>query len=93
MEIEEVNVFLLEEMKKNIELVESGKEKTIELYHSTLSDIMNHLEANGFIDNEDMDTNGWQWDFWRTVRKNGTHYQLSGSGYYGNSITFNLYTD
>ena len=33
---------------------------------------------------DDMDTNGWQWDYWIKFRYNEKPYILSGSGYYGN---------
>jgi len=34
---------------------------------------------------DEMDTNGWQWDFWETYIRDGDKkaYILSGSGYYG----------
>ena len=31
----------------------------------------------------DMETNGWQYDFWQNYKINNKYYCLSGSGYYG----------
>lgn len=28
----------------------------------------------------DFDTNGWQWDFWITMRKDGVDYMIAGTG-------------
>lgn len=31
----------------------------------------------------EVETNGWEWDWWRTYEKDGKGYTLSGSGYLG----------
>lgn len=31
----------------------------------------------------ELETNGWQWDFWKKLLIDGEMYMLSGCGYYG----------
>jgi len=45
------------------------------------------------LDEGDMDTNGWQWDFWIPFYKDNKKYVLSGSGYYNRGLTFAVNTD
>jgi hypothetical protein len=50
------------------------------------------LEEHGF-EKGDMDTNGWDWDFWQTYYKDNVEYCLSGSGWYNRGLTFGKTTD
>ena len=34
-------------------------------------------------DDDDFETNGWDWDWWQHFLHNGTGYTLHGSGFYG----------
>ena len=48
------------------------------------------LEGMGYA--YEMETNGWQWDFWIQFSRNGEpKFQLSGDGYYGKTMTFSIY--
>lgn len=44
---------------------------------SQLKDI---LENDLGFEEVDFNTNGYQWDFWITMRKNGIDYMIAGSG-------------
>lgn len=44
---------------------------------SQLKDI---LENDLGFEEVDFDTNGWQWDFWITMRKDGVDYMIAGTG-------------
>lgn len=52
--------------------------------------IVNLLEGEGY-EKINFDCNGWQWDYWITMTKQGDYHEgivdkitISGSGYYGN---------
>lgn len=44
------------------------------------SQLKNILEDDLGFEEVDFDTNGWQWDFWITMRKDGVGYAISGTG-------------
>lgn len=44
---------------------------------SQLKDI---LENDLGFEEVDFDANGWQWDFWITMRKGGVDYMMTGTG-------------
>lgn len=44
---------------------------------SQLKDI---LEDDLGFEEIDFDRNGWEWDFWITMRKDGTDYVIAGTG-------------
>lgn len=43
-----------------------------------------YLESIGFEDNDELETNGWQVDYWNTFSKEDITLSVSGSMYYGN---------
>lgn len=47
-------------------------------------DIAKYLEEKYGLRHHEMDTNGWDYDFWITYIINEEKYVISGSGYYGN---------
>lgn len=55
------------------------------LPYDSLIDILTELGCTRI---GDYDTNGWQVDFWETVKYNKEKYSISGSLYYGN-FSFN----
>lgn len=52
-------------------------------------DVMGLLIELGAESEQDMETNGWEWDYWETWIWNNKTYQLSGSGFYG-QVTFSI---
>jgi len=63
--------------------VENGE--IIEMYipYGIAEDI---LENNGFEIIKELDTNGYQIDYWVTFSKNNIDYKVSGDMYYGSFI-------
>lgn len=52
--------------------------------HFPIDVLLEEITAAGFeVDDDSFDTNGWQWDWWIKMEKNGSRYTLSGSGWYG----------
>lgn len=54
-----------------------------------LVDYLKHLG----LEKGDIDSNGWQWDFWIPFNTTTKEYVLSGSGYYNRGLSFSLNTD
>ena len=53
-------------------------------HHFPLGLLLQTLEEDGFDTFlDEMDTNGWQWDYWVNVEKDGKEFTVGGSGYYG----------
>lgn len=49
--------------------------------------MMELVEAlGGHLDDEPMDTNGWQWDYWKYGTYLGKRFCISGSGFYGDTM-------
>lgn len=52
--------------------------------HFPVDALFDALKEDGFeMDLADMRDNGWQWDWWLDVEKDGHRYTLSGSGFNG----------
>ena len=51
-----------------------------------------YLKSLG-LEEGDMNTNGWQWDFWIPFNTTNKKYYLCGSGYYNRGLTFAVNTD
>lgn len=56
--------------------------------HFPVCTLCNVLEENGFDTAlEDLETNGFQWDWWLEIEFEDNLYVISGSGFYG-GLTF-----
>jgi len=69
-----------------IKKVISGKQEKYSTNILCCSDILSLLQDLGSELIGDMDTNGWQWDFWQTIKVGEKYFKISGSGYYGNIL-------
>lgn len=67
----------MEKMKKNPDTKEY-----IDFYNQGISpsQLKDILENDLGFEEVDFDTNGWQWDFWITTRKDGVDYMIAGTG-------------
>lgn len=92
MEKEEIKKLLKEKMVTDIESVVSGENQEVDLYGVSPNAVTKHLESIGFKCN-DIETNGWSWDFYIVARYDGKKYVAGGSGYYSDSIHFRLEED
>lgn len=74
-------------MKINKELIENfleSPDKELSLPMMPIDDIDSILCYElGFSDQGDFETNGWQYDFWKSYSNNSCVLDLSGSLYYG----------
>ena len=90
---EDINVQVQKWLEEGIQKVLSGEVDTIELPHARPGNVITYLESIGCEDCDEMDTNGWQWDYWLRIEMNDKKYMLSGDGYYASSATFSLDKD
>lgn len=67
----------MEKVKKNPDTKEC-----IDFYNQGISpsQLKDILENDLGFEEVDFDTNGWQWDFWITMRKDGVDYMIAGTG-------------
>lgn len=78
----------MDKFKKQIQKVIDGEVNSVRSENLISPDVVvDYLESIGFED-EDIDTNGWDWDFWINLSKEGKKFVLSGSGYYNRGISF-----
>lgn len=72
----------MEKMKEN-----PNEKECIDFYNRGISpsQLKDILENDLGFEEVDFDTNGWQWDFWITMRKDGIDYMIAGTG-----ITFEM---
>lgn len=75
-------------MIEGIQSVLTGEVEHVELLFTRPADVSNYIKSIGGEDLNDMDTNGWQWDYWMTFKVDDKDYMLSGDGFYGNTATF-----
>jgi len=72
----------INKFKLDINSVISGEEDVAISELISAGDINNYIESIGEEVGE-LETNGWQYDFWQNYKINNKYYCLSGSGYYG----------
>jgi hypothetical protein len=70
------------EMKAGIKLVLAGKLDSYEAFGVCPSMVAEHMDDLGFV-KSDLETNGWDYDWWLNFTKDGKSYTAFGSGYYG----------
>jgi hypothetical protein len=80
---ETIREALYENLKTGIQKVISGELTEYKSSFLSPDDIISELVSMGGDDSGEMDSNGWQWDFWQTVELDGVSYGIGGSGYYG----------
>ena len=75
---------LLACIKPMIDSVLSGEQQSVQLPFARPSHVFKYLG----IDDPDIQTNGWEWDYWANITLNGVQYTLYGDGYYSLTCTF-----
>jgi len=76
-----VRTHVLPEINK---VVSGELEKWKSELHFSVDLLFKAMEADGFeVDRDSMETNGWQWDWWMEVKKDGKPFTIGGSGFYG----------
>lgn len=75
---------LLACIKPMIDSVLSGEQQSVKLPFARPSHVFKYLG----IDDPDIQTNGWEWDYWANITLNGVKYILYGDGYYSLTCTF-----
>ena len=90
MTIKELKEHILSEMEIGIKKVLEGEEKSVNLYFVRPNDVVNCVEKLGGIDEEERETNGWQWDYWMYFSYKDNRYSLSGDGFYSDTCSFCL---
>ncbi len=93
MDEKEVKSFVKSNMVKNIDSVVKGEKNSVKILYVRPNDVIEYLESLGHNIDKDIDTNGWQWDYWITFDVEGNTYILSGDGYYYDSVQFSLHKD
>lgn len=90
----------LKEIKKQIKdnLIDkvndvlNGDEHNVQIHYARPNDVIEYLES--LDDDKDIDvdfnSNSWTWDYWLTFSFNDKNYQISGDGYYTDSLNFSL---
>ena len=74
---------LILEMQTGIKNVIDGKEKEWSSAFLCPDDVCGYLTSIGFEEHPDIDTNGWEWDYWIHYEQDGKKWTVSGCGYYG----------
>ncbi len=77
---------LILEMEDMIDDLFSGKEDEIKIFNVLPSDVIRHIEKETGESLTEIDTNGWDVDFFISFNHKGNSYCLSGSVYNYNYI-------
>jgi len=77
---------LIKDMESAINEVVNGDAVEAKLVGVYPADVKNYVEKLKGIESDEMDINGWEWDFWMYYTIEDTKYVLSGSGYYGSLV-------
>ena len=72
-------------IRKGIECLFQGEIEKLEIDCYSPSKIFKIIKSMGIeIDEDEFETNGWQYDYWQNITHNNKKYVIHGSGYYGN---------
>lgn len=76
---------ILEHIKDQIRAFLDSEENSIALPGAFPNDVITFMESEEIdaIYNDDLETNGWQWDFWCTLNIGEEKFTLDGNGFYG----------
>ena len=77
-----ITTLLKKEMKKGVTQVLKGEIESFECDHIPPAMIAEYMDDLGFV-RSDLETNGWDYDWWLHFTKDGKSYTACGSGYYG----------
>lgn len=83
MDLNDAHDFIKEHAHLGMKRVLEGTSDSYTTPCLCLEDATSILMELGAISLEDMDTNGWEWDFWENWTFGDKKFQLSGSGFYG----------
>jgi len=86
--VEEIKYLVEKLMIKNINKVISGESVKEKLLYVRPEYVLAYLESIGAKENDEISTNGWEWDYWLTVTLNGDVYILGGDGWSRDNATF-----
>ena len=93
MELKEIKAAEKANREKEIMSVLTGEKKEASLLYTRPSDVFKFVESIGGEDLHDIDTNGYQWDYWAKVKYEGEIYMVAGDGYYDDSCSFSLMSE
>ena len=74
---------LKQEMQRGIDDVFTHKEESFESNGICPNMVKEYLEGMNWKQVGDLETNGWDYDWWLTFEKGKEKFVASGSGYYG----------
>ncbi len=88
--ISEIERLIKEEMIKGIKDVMDNTLDSVKLPRVRPGDVLGYLtnELKLSVKGQDMDTNGYTWDYWLTLNIDDVTYTLSGDGWYDETATF-----
>ena len=89
----EVKQYVKSEMVSKIESVLEGKETSVRILYVRPNDVISYMVNKGHTYDDNIDTNGWSWDYWLSFEANGKSYTLGGDGYYNSTASFSLNED
>ena len=93
MEIEEIKKQIEKSMIEGIESVLSGEKSNVMLHYVRPAEVLSYIRKMHSLFKRDIDTNGWEWDYWIDLTIDDKKYMLSGDGYYHDHATFELITE
>lgn len=90
MEINELKTICLDAMKVGIDSVVAGEVDEVELFGVRPAQVEAYLESEYSVktDDREINTNGWEWDFWFDYNVKGKTFGIAGDGFYEQSIEF-----
>jgi len=79
---------MTEDFEREVDKVLSGElQTTTSITLVSPNDVDKYLKNEG-LEQGDFDSSGWDWDFWMTYGKGEDRFELTGSGWYNNGLTF-----
>lgn len=87
----EIEAYIQVCMIQGINKVINGEEKNVKLYYVRPDDVVTYLESIDLeCDTDELEANGWQWDYWQKITFKDKNYTLSGDGYSDNHAKFSI---
>lgn len=83
MKIQTITTGVINTIKKELKKLFNNDIKSVKIQCLCPSKIINILQNLGADVSDEIETNGWQYDYWIKVKYKDKKYCISGSGYYG----------
>lgn len=85
---EQLKAILKTELEARLGEVLTGVVEKVNIWFSSMAEVLRAVEELGGVENDDRDTNGWEPDIWQSFTFEGKKYTIQTSGWTGGAYIY-----